>query len=450
MLIADSHEFIELWRGNRDWRMGLEFVKAREDVRYVSFAPDVLSPPDRALHPGKTRLAEVGLPDLPDRAEIRTLPGRVVKFARKEVGGKFGLMRGYGRALERLQPDVVIENPYVWLTPRSYTTHRMAKRLGIPFVYYDPGDDVVVTRQQRLVLPLERPVVNDAFAIVSFNGAGRRRFVGKYGYPAERVRVIPKPVDVARWRPAINRAEAKTALGLPPDAFVVAYIGRLTLMKGSGALAEVAARAAADPATADWRFLFAGGALDSLDDAARYDLPNTLVTGMLPNEELPPVIAAADVVAFPDISRPGGFWSSVAETMAAGKPIVMGARADQDFVPVEDGRTALLVAPSDPDALLAALRRLRSEPALREHLGEAVGRFAAERMDYPCVAKAWLELLDEAVATGRRMAARPRMNCDADHTAGMSGGQAKAGIQSLEAGCAGTEAKASRVLAVQI
>lgn len=396
MLIADSHEFIEVYRGLRDLRMGIEFVRDREDVRFVSFGPDVLSPSDRALR-GVSRLDQVELPPLPDRMELRTLPGAVVRFSGGEAGGKFSLMRGYASALAAARPDVILESVYTWLTPRSYATHRVAKRLGVPVIYYDPGDDVAVSPKQAALLPLERPVVADAHRIITFNGCGRRRFTSKYGYPEERISVIPKPVDVHVYRPDIDPAEAKAALGLPPDAFVVAYLGRLAHVKGSRVLADVARRAAGDPALASWRFLFIGSTLDSAEDEADYRLPNTVVTGMLPNERVPAALAAADVVVFPDVTRPGGFWTTIAEAMAAGKPIVLGAPPTQDFVPLADGKTALFVPPSDADPLLEALSRLHDDAALRDGLGMAVGRFASESMDYPRVAGAWLELIDEAV-----------------------------------------------------
>lgn len=406
MLIADSHEFIEVYRGARDLRLGMELVRLRGDVRFVSFAPDVLSPSDVAVT-GAKRLADVALPPLPEGMELRTLPGRVVRFARKEAGGKFSLMAGYGRALAAARPDAVIESVYSWLTPRSYTTHRVARRLGVPLVYYDPGDDVALTAPQRLMAPFERGVVRDVDAIVTYNAAGRRRFASKYGYPADRIRVIPKPVDVAEWRPPVSLEQARASLGLPPEAFIVAYTGRLARVKGSRTLAEVARRAAADPALAHWRFLFVGDTLDSAEDARDYAMPNTRLTGMIPNAEVPAVLAAADVVAFPDVAHPGGFWTSIAETMAAAKPIVLGAPPDQDFVPVADGESALLVPPADDEALLAALRRLEAEPALRARLAGNVGRFAEERMDYPRVAASWLTLLDDAVAQRAEARALP-------------------------------------------
>lgn len=397
MLIADSHEFIELYRGARDLRMGMELVRLRDDIRFVSFAPDVLSPADRSIR-GVRTLAEAGIPALPERMELVTLPSVPVLFRRKDVGGIFSLMRGYGRALQRLRPDVIIENPYVWLTPRNYTTHRVARRLGVPVIWYDPGDDAPITPQQRLMLPFERPVVRDVHAIVTFNGAGKRRFMTKYGYPGERIHVIPKPVDVAEWRPPLDPAEVRAGLGIPAGAFVVGFSGRLTRIKAPRRLLEAARRALDDPAMAGVVFLFIGGAFGtSTEDESEYRLPNTVVTGMRPNDELPRLLAAVDVMAFPDVSQPGGFSTSIAEAMAAGLPMILGAGAGQDFVPVVDGESAVIIEPSDADALYAAIRALKDEPARRLAMGEAVGRYARERMDYRRVAEAYLALFEAAI-----------------------------------------------------
>jgi glycosyltransferase involved in cell wall biosynthesis len=198
MLVADSHEFIELYRGDKDLRLGQEMVRLDQGLRYVSFAPSSVSPVERTLI-GKNRLTPSDLPALPDRMEVRLLPSVAITFARKEVGGVLSVMPGYGRALRALKPDVIVENPYTWLTPRSYQTDSAARRLGVPVVYYDPGDDVPLTFKQRVFQPFERPVVNRAAAIITYNDVGRRRFIDKYDYPTERIHVIPKPIDVSRW-----------------------------------------------------------------------------------------------------------------------------------------------------------------------------------------------------------------------------------------------------------
>jgi hypothetical protein len=115
MLVTDSHEFLELYRGDKDYRLGQALVQLRPDLSFVSFAPRSVSPVERTLL-GKTRLDATDLPELPDRMSLRLLRSVGIRFARKEGGGIFSLMPGYGRALRRAAPDVMIENPYTWVT----------------------------------------------------------------------------------------------------------------------------------------------------------------------------------------------------------------------------------------------------------------------------------------------------------------------------------------------
>ncbi len=397
MLIADSHEFIELYRGDKDLRLGQEMLALDPTVRFVSFAPRSVSPVERGFL-GRKRHDAATLPALPERMELRLLPSAALRFARKEVGGVLSYMPGYGRALTRLRPDVVLENPYVWLTPRSYTTDRVARRLGIPVVYHDPGDDVPLTRQQRLVRPLEVPVIRRAAAIITYNDIGRRRFISKYGYPAEKIHVIPKPMAVDRWRRPDLRDTVRAELGIPAGAYVVAHPGRLTRMRGSTVLADAARAALGDERFQDVVFLFIGGPMGADTDIAEYLAENTVVTGMVANERMPGLLAAADVVVFPDLDSHAGFTTAVAEAMAAARPLVIGLDPARDTVPVRDGQTAVIVTPGSVPGLLSAITALKAEPGRAASLGAAVGAFAAENMDYPRVARAYLDILEGAVA----------------------------------------------------
>lgn len=401
MLIADSHEFIELYRGDKDVRLGQEMIRLRPELRYVSFAPDAVSPVERSLV-GKKRLAQSDIPTLPERMEVRLLPSVGLRFARKEVGGILALMPGYGRALRDLKPDVILENPYTWLTPRSYQTDTAARHLCVPVVYYDPGDDVPVGFKQRLLLPFERPVVNRAAAIITYNEVGRRRFVEKYGYPDERIHVIPKPIDVRRWRRPDLREAIRASLGIAPDTFVIAHPGRLTRMRGSHLLAEAAGLALEDPRFGNTLFLFIGGALASDVSPATYAGANTHVTGMVPNSDMPGLLAAADVVVFPDLATKAGFTTAIAEALAAAKPVVVGVDPTRGALPLTDGVDCAYVEPGSVPALLDTLASLKASPELLRALGEAGGAFASTHMDYSQVARQYLDILERVVANGYR------------------------------------------------
>jgi phosphatidylinositol alpha-1,6-mannosyltransferase len=71
-----------------------------------------------------------------------------------------------------------------------------------------------------------------------------------------------------------------------------------------------------------------------------------------------------------------GFGISLTEASACGIPVV-GGRAGGIPDAVRDGETGLLVDSTDLDAVLAAVRSLLADPALRARLGQA-GRRAVE------------------------------------------------------------------------
>lgn len=69
-------------------------------------------------------------------------------------------------------------------------------------------------------------------------------------------------------------------------------------------------------------------------------------------------------------SRVDNMPNSVLEALASGVPVVSTRVGGVPFI-VEDGRSALLVPPADPEAMAAAILRLLAEPALAAALREA-------------------------------------------------------------------------------
>lgn len=75
------------------------------------------------------------------------------------------------------------------------------------------------------------------------------------------------------------------------------------------------------------------------------------------------------------------------EYMAAGRAIVASDLPVLREV-LEDGHNALLVAPEDPEAWLAAVRQLLDDPALRRRLGETARRRHGESYTWDARARA--------------------------------------------------------------
>jgi len=183
-----------------------------------------------------------------------------------------------------------------------------------------------------------------------------------------------------------ERGAARRALDLPPDAFVVAILGRISSWKGQDVLIralraleddDAVALIAGDPWRGEQRRLRELRALArSLGVAERVRF-----AGFRPDVDN--VYGAADVVAVPS-TQPDPLPNAALEAAAAGCCVVA---ADHGGLPeiLSDGVTGRLFTAGDPTALARALADLRADPAARDRLGAAAAvdvraRFSAARL----------------------------------------------------------------------
>jgi glycogen synthase len=116
------------------------------------------------------------------------------------------------------------------------------------------------------------------------------------------------------------------------------------------------------------------------------------VLGHVPQANLPYVYAAADAVLSP--SRGDEPWGIVPlEAMGLGRPVVATASGGSAEY-LRDGVNALVVAPDDPAAIAAAVRRLADDPGLRARLREGGLTTAGEHTAEDFHARVEAALLD--------------------------------------------------------
>jgi len=201
-------------------------------------------------------------------------------------------------------------------------------------------------------------------------------------------------VDAARFAPTGERvAHAKRLrheLGIPADAPVVGYVGRLTPDKGVPEL--LAAHESLKRTVTGVRMLLVGGseADDQLPPEARERM-RTDATIVCPGSvgDPAPYYHVMDVLALP--SRREGFPNTVLEAYAAGKPVVATRTTGVVDAVMEEG-TGLLVPVGDAHALADALDLMLKSPATRHEMGEA-GRRSVARDFRPV--RLWRELEKE-------------------------------------------------------
>ncbi len=190
-----------------------------------------------------------------------------------------------------------------------------------------------------------------------------------------RLRVVPNGVEVQSFAGA-----APHALPFPSDAFVVAFSGLFYPWHGARYLAEAFRLLVAERPSS--RLLLVGDGEDivSVRSILKTELAEgtATITGLVPREEVPGYLAAAQVLVSPHAPGPGFIGSPIKlwEYMAAGRSIVATDVAQLGDV-LRHGETALLVPPADPAALAEALAELHDDPDLRAALARAAGDEAA-------------------------------------------------------------------------
>ncbi len=247
-----------------------------------------------------------------------------------------------------------------WGVPLVHTAHTLARVKNAALAEGDRPEPAV-----RVIG--EDQVVAEANRLVANTDQETRQLVELYGADPGRTVAIPPGVDLGRFRPG-GRAAARAALGLPVDAVVLAFAGRIQPLKAPDVLLRAAAELLArDPALRSRLVvLVVGGPSGSglAEPTFLHRLGESLGIGdvlrFLPaqgGDALVQVYRAADVVTVPSYNE--SFGLVALEAQACGTPVV-AARVGGLPVAVADGRSGLLVpghrAGQWSDALHAAIR----------------------------------------------------------------------------------------------
>ncbi len=167
----------------------------------------------------------------------------------------------------------------------------------------------------------ERALAKTTDRIVAISPAQRDDLVERFGVaPRRKVVVVPLGLDLRRLRGTARGEGARRALGVPGDAFVVGYVGRLVPIKNVPLLLE--AFAGVRRVLPGARLLVAGDGPLHADVVARVCAlglgESVRLLGWV--EDLAPLFGASDVVAL--TSENEGTPVALIEAMAAGCAVV--------------------------------------------------------------------------------------------------------------------------------
>ena len=201
-------------------------------------------------------------------------------------------------------------------------------------------------------------------------------FYRQVGIPSAKLAMIPSGIADDEPPPGVDPAEVRRSLGLPEDAPLALFVGRLAEQKGVADL--LAAIDILQHVRPDLRTLIVGDGplrerLEAMARAFRLvDSGRALFLGH--RSDVPRLLAAADILVLPSLYE--GLPNVVLEAMRFRKPVVATAAPGTTEVVVAD-ETGLLVPMRNPPALAQAIRRVVADPSLARRLGEA-GRVRVE------------------------------------------------------------------------
>jgi len=248
------------------------------------------------------------------------------------------------------------------------------------------ADNSIAIRAMHTVRRLAARRVDRYVAISSEIAAGLKQV----GVDADRIVAIPNGISVERFTAvtAERKIQLRAALGLPRNALLMIYTGRLAISKGVMTLIEVWGELAVDHPDAHLVIVGTGrGSFDDCEPAMRefiaHHALNTRVTLTGSVANVHEYLQAADLFVFP--SDYEGFSLSILEAMCVGLPLVatrVGIAAELEH----RGCFGLLVPPKDKAAFREALGRLLPDPARRAQM--SVDAQAAVRAGYSSAAEA--------------------------------------------------------------
>jgi glycosyltransferase involved in cell wall biosynthesis len=188
--------------------------------------------------------------------------------------------------------------------------------------------------------------------------------------PADRLVWMPNPVDTEHFSPVppAMRSELRAQHGIPPDALVIIYTGRLAPEKSLHLLVEAFATVWRQRTQAYLVLVGDGPMRAALTEQTRRlgCQDNTRFVGSVAPSEIPRWLQMADVFALVSLSE--GFPCALVEAMSAGvASVVSDIPANRQLV--ESEHHGLLPPAGDASATAAALIRLIDDPELRARMG---------------------------------------------------------------------------------
>lgn len=239
-----------------------------------------------------------------------------------------------------------------------------ARMLGIPTLSHYRTDIIVYSEMlmknrvgalmvqgwTRLFTRIAGPVIVPSEAY--------RGKVAAMGVTPERIRKLPRGVDLELFRPDLRDPALWSRFGVPGDGPKLLYVGRVSVEKNLAALADAFLEAL--KSRPDLRLVVVGeGPYLEEMKAVLSPCGRAHFTGVLRDDTLARAFASADLFVFPSLADT--FGNSVVEALASGLPCLVSDQGGPREI-VVPGRCGAIFDHAAPGALRAGILKLAGDP----------------------------------------------------------------------------------------
>jgi D-inositol-3-phosphate glycosyltransferase len=286
--------------------------------------------------------------------------------------------------------------------PLVHTMHTMARVKNLNLAEGETPEPMI--RVQG-----ETQVVAAANALVANTDAEAASLVSLYDACPDIVHVVSPGVDLYTFTPGQGRSAAREFVGLPKDALVVSFVGRIQPHKGPEVLIRATSELVKHSPLLRHKLIvnIIGGASGAnteevdrlkelatwlaIDDVVRFSPP-------VPRADLAQWYRAADLVVVPSYSE--SFGLVALEAQACGTPVVATAVGGLRTA-VADGISGVLVDGHDPKAWSSVIARLLQEPQRRVLLSMGAIEHASH-FGWDATARGTLDIYDLVITESRK------------------------------------------------
>ncbi|MET9763160.1 D-inositol-3-phosphate glycosyltransferase [Streptomyces sp. NPDC006372] len=289
-----------------------------------------------------------------------------------------------------------------WGVPLVHAMHTMAKVKNANLADGDtPEPAARVIGETQIVAAADRLIANTT--------EEADELVRHYAAETDKVAVVHPGVNLSRFSPADGRAAARARLGLPQDALIPLFAGRIQPLKAPDVLLRAVAVLLDERPELRSRILVpvvggpSGSGLAKPEGlqklAARLGIADVVrFRPPVGQEQLVDWFRAASVLVMPSYSE--SFGLVAIEAQAAGTP-VLAASVGGLPVAVRDGHTGFLVQGHDPAAYARVLGDFADDPQLAPRLGAQAARHA-QSFGWDTAAAATADVYTAAMQAHRR------------------------------------------------